>query len=177
MKQKILCNFILFSLGRYAASVTLVRGVITLPNVIWNRRFAIPGVWENAGAQIFQLNNRFFPSSDIMNMSVLKIFQLKSSILSALMTSLDGKNLRAAVCPNPGNSKPSISLTLLPSIIPKGSFRLAACGYKSAADCGKDIYFWRQTVAFLQGDRKFPISALTQPTTDARGKSSNVNEP
>ena len=39
-------------------------------------------------------------------------------------------------------------------------------------------------VAFLQGDRKFPISALMQPTaemqpsaTDARGKSSNVNEP
>ena len=45
------------------------------------------------------------------------------------------------------------------------------------ADCGKDIYFWWQTVAFLQGDRKFPISALTQPTADARGKSSNVNEP
>ena len=59
----------------------------------------------------------------------------------------------------------------------KGSFRLAACGCESAADCSKDIYFWRQTVAFLQGDRKFPISALTQPTADARGKSSNVNEP
>ena len=32
----------------------------------------------------------FFPSSDVM--SVLKIFQPKNSILSALMTSLDGKN-------------------------------------------------------------------------------------
>ena len=61
--------------------------------------------------------------------------------------------------------------------VPKGSFRLAACGCESAADCGKDIYFWRQTVAFLQGDRKFPISALTQPTANACGKSSNVNEP
>ena len=59
----------------------------------------------------------------------------------------------------------------------KGSFRLAACGCESAADCGKDIYFWRQTVAFLQGDRKFPIYALTQPTADACGKSSNVNKP
>ena len=59
----------------------------------------------------------------------------------------------------------------------KGLFRLDACGCKSAADCGKDIYFWQQTVAFLQGDRKFPISALTQPTANARGKSSNVNEP
>ena len=39
-----------------------------------------------------QLKNRFFPSSDVMHMSMLKIFQLKSSILSALMTSLDGKN-------------------------------------------------------------------------------------
>ena len=29
------------------------------------------------------------------------------------MTSLDGKNLRACVCPNPGNSKPSISITLI----------------------------------------------------------------
>ena len=35
----------------------------------------------------------------------------------------------------------------------------------------------QQTVVFLQGDRKFPISALTQPTADARGKSSNVNKP
>ena len=59
----------------------------------------------------------------------------------------------------------------------KGSFRLVACGCKSAADCGKDVYFLLQMVAFLQGDRKFPISALTQPTADARGKSSNVNEP
>ena len=59
----------------------------------------------------------------------------------------------------------------------KGSFRLATCGCEYAADCGKEIYFWRQTVAFLQGDRKFPISAYTQPTADARGKRSNVNEP
>ena len=47
-----------------------------------------------------------------MHMSVLKNFQLMSSILSALMTSLDVTNLRAWVCPNPGNSKPSISITL-----------------------------------------------------------------
>ena len=39
-----------------------------------------------------QLKNQFFPSSDVMHMSALKNFQLKSSILSALMTSLDGKN-------------------------------------------------------------------------------------
>ena len=59
----------------------------------------------------------------------------------------------------------------------KGSFRLVTWGCKSAADCGKDVYFLRQMVAFLHGDRKFPISALMQPTTDARGKRSNVNEP
>ena len=46
-----------------------------------------------------------------MSRGALKIFQLKSSILSALMTSLDGKNLRTCICPNPGNSKPSISIT------------------------------------------------------------------
>ena len=66
---------------------------------------------------------------------------------------------------------------MCPFVIPKGSFRLVACGCKSAADCGKDVYFLRQMVAFLHGDRKFPISALMQPTTDARGKRSNVNEP
>ena len=28
------------------------------------------------------------------------------------------------------------------------------------------LHFLRQTVVFLQGDRKFPISALTQPTAE-----------
>ena len=79
-------------------------------------RFAIPRVWANTGAQIFQLKNRFFPSSDIRSASALKIFQLKSSILSALVTSLDWKNLHACVCPNPGDSKPSISIMLDVSI-------------------------------------------------------------
>ena len=37
-----------------------------------------------------QTQARKFPSSDIM--SALKVFQLKSFILSTLMTSLDGKN-------------------------------------------------------------------------------------
>ena len=74
-------------------------------------RFAIPRVWANTGAQIFQLKNRFFPSSDIRSASALKIFQLKSSILSALVTSLDWKNLHA-----PGDSKPSISIMLDVSI-------------------------------------------------------------
>ena len=60
-----------------------------MTNKFSNRRFAIPRVWANAGTQ---LKNRFFPSSDIMQMSALKNFQLKSSILSALMMSLDGNN-------------------------------------------------------------------------------------
>ena len=35
----------------------------------------------------------------------------------------------------------------------------------------------RQTVAFLQGDRKFPISALTQPTAETQTAASSVNQP
>ena len=50
---------------------------ISEANVIWNRRFAIPGVWANAGAQIFQSNNWFYPSSDIMHMNMLKKFSTK----------------------------------------------------------------------------------------------------
>ena len=35
----------------------------------------------------------------------------------------------------------------------------------------------RQTVAFLQGDRKFPISALMQPTAEMQIAASSVNQP
>ena len=40
----------------------------------------------------------------------MELFQLKKFEHAWLMMSLDGKNLRAGVCPNPGNSKPSISI-------------------------------------------------------------------
>ena len=69
------------------------------------------------GKCMHSMENRFFqffPSSDVTR--ALKIFQLKSSILSALVTSLDWKNLHACVCPNPGDSKPSISIMLDVSI-------------------------------------------------------------
>ena len=38
------------------------------------------------------------------------------------------------------------------------------------------VCLW-QTVAFLQGDRKFPISALTQPIVENADAASRVNQP
>ena len=66
----------------------------------WNRRFAIPGVWANAGAQILPIKWRHEPGTlKIFQLKELhfecpcsKFFNWKSSILSTLVTSLDGKN-------------------------------------------------------------------------------------
>ena len=58
------------------------------------------------------IKNRFFTSSEVTRVLKTELFQLKNFERTRLMTSLDGKNLHASVCPNPGNSKPSISITL-----------------------------------------------------------------
>ena len=50
--------------------------------------------------------------SEVTRVLKMELFQLKKFEHAWLMMSLDGKNLRAGVCPNPGNSKPSISIML-----------------------------------------------------------------
>ena len=79
----------------------------------WNRRFAIPGFWPNAHAPWKTGFSSF--SHQVMSRGRSKFFNSRAPFLSALMTSLDGKNqfsMERAHLPKPGNSKPSISIML-----------------------------------------------------------------
>ena len=73
-----------------------------------NRRFAIPGVWANTGAQ---LKYRFFPSSDLMSALKMELFSWKNLSALMCMTSLDGKNWFFSWALGPGNSKPWVHLS------------------------------------------------------------------
>ena len=63
-----------------------------------------PGLGQMKACKLFKW--RTGSSHQVTSWAHSKIFNWKSSILSTLVTSLDGKNLRACVCPNPENSKP-----------------------------------------------------------------------
>ena len=84
-----------------------------LTQCYWNRRFAIPGFWPNVGAPWKTGFSSF--SHQVMSWGRSKFFNSRAPFLSALMTSLDGKNqfsMERAHLPKPGNSKPSISIML-----------------------------------------------------------------